>query len=59
MASKKRSRRKVGRAKPTAGADARVPSVLSTAVRGFLNMTAVAATSGNVLIALFAAKRFL
>ena len=37
----------------------RSTSVLSTAVGGLINMTVTAATSGSVLLCLFAAKRFL
>jgi hypothetical protein len=56
MATKKRSKSKAAQAsKPAAADQSRL--VLSTALRGVLNMAAVALTSGSVLLFMFAAKR--
>ena len=59
MASKKRSKSKNGRAKRTVPAAGRFPIALSTAISSALNMTAVVATSGSVLLFLLTAKRIL
>jgi hypothetical protein len=58
MAAKKQSKSKNGRAKQTLPAAGRFAIVLSTAKYSALNMTAVVATSGSVLLFLLAAKRF-
>ena len=58
MAAKKQSKSKNGRAKQTAAAAGRFAIVLSTAKYSALNMTAVVATSGSVLLFLLAAKHF-
>jgi hypothetical protein len=58
MATKQRSKSKNGRAKQTVPAAGRFAIVLSTAKYSALNMTAVVATSGSVLLYLLAAKRF-
>jgi hypothetical protein len=57
MATKKQSKSKSGRAKQTAPA-ARFPIVLLMAAGSVLNMTAVVATSGSVLVFLLTAKHF-
>jgi hypothetical protein len=58
MATKKQSKSKSGRARPTAPA-ARFLIVLSTAAGSMLNMTSVVVASGSVLAFLLTAKRFL
>jgi hypothetical protein len=59
MAAKARSGSKGGRTKKAAPVAPGGPMpVLSIAVRSLLNMVAVVATSGSVLLLLFAAKRF-
>ncbi len=55
MAAKKRSKAKP--AKPASRPGIIASPVLSCAWRSVLNMTAVAVTSGTVLLVLFAAKR--
>jgi hypothetical protein len=59
MATKKRSKSQNGRAKQAAPAAGRFPMVLSAAVCSALNMAAVVATSGSVLLFLLTAKRIL
>jgi hypothetical protein len=58
MLARKRSTK--GSRKPKAGPVAhRLLPIFSTAVGSVLNMTAVVATSGTVLLSLLTAKRFL
>ena len=58
MVAKKRSAKANRKPKPRPVTDRLLPIVL-TAVGSFLNMTAVAVTSGTVLLSLLTAKRFL
>jgi hypothetical protein len=58
MAAKKQSKSEYGRGRHAAPAAGRFPIVLWTTARSMLNMTAVVATSGSVLVFLLTAKRF-
>ncbi|MGA2058645.1 MAG: hypothetical protein ABSG88_25515 [Bradyrhizobium sp.] len=58
MAAKKQSKSKSERPSSAAPAADRFPIVLSMAAGSVLNMTAVVATSGAVLVFLLTAKRF-
>jgi hypothetical protein len=58
MATKQRSKSKNGRAKQTPAAG-RFAVILSTAKYSAINMAAVVATSGSVLLFLLTAKRLL
>jgi hypothetical protein len=58
MAAKKQSKSKSERPRPAAPAADRFSIVLLMAAGSVLNITAVVATSGSVLVFLLTAKRF-
>jgi hypothetical protein len=58
MATKKKTKSKVAKASTPAATDQSM-LVLSAALRGMVNMAAVAVTSASVLLFMFAAKRLI